>query len=209
MTPAPATNLKMHPNLQHRQQKFINKPQIVSYATGGNEALTKSTTATSIKSLYDVKYLTTNDLHGYDQTNTQTNINLSRQPAFVYGQPGVRSASKQYAFAPMRSPMERKLPYSSKTLPYPPSFISFTTTEKPSYSYYTADHKLAYNRIPDLFSSRQSKSLLDSYIPSWQITKMLQRYESPAQGVRKTGNLHTLALVRPFKTYHKREVNKG
>lgn len=203
----------MHLNLHHQQQKqqqhynSNSQPKIVSYATG-NDASPTSTSTTSIKSQqnmlqYGVKYVTNNELNNYD---------YQRQPALVYGQPGggvPQTGSKQHVFAPMRAPLERKLPYSIKTLPYPPSFISLTTTERPSNNYYSHNHSTAYKKIPDLFSHRQSKSLLDSYIPSWQVTKLLQQYHGKqgAQG-SNNNNLHTLAFVMPYKNYYKREVNK-
>ncbi|XP_037809206.1 uncharacterized protein LOC119601977 isoform X1 [Lucilia sericata] len=194
VTPSPSHS-EMHPNLHHHIPRINNKKTaIVSHATGNEPS---PMTTTSIKSLTSienmqqfltkvngVKYIRNNKLNDYDNT---------AEVVSEFVKPVNKEGSKQYLFAPMRPSLERELPYSSNTLPYPPSFISITTTEKPLFSFKSEHHK-----IPDLFSHRQSKSLWDSYIPSWQITKMLQQYKTKPVFNNKN-NLHTLAFARQYK----------
>ncbi|XP_023309461.2 uncharacterized protein LOC111691070 isoform X3 [Lucilia cuprina] len=194
VTPSPSHS-EMHPNLHHHIPRInYKKTPIVSHATGSEPS---PMTTTSIKSLTSmenmqqfltkvngVKYIRNNKLNDYDNT---------AEVVSEFVKPVNKEGSKQYLFAPMRPSLERELPYSSNTLPYPPSFISITTTEKPLFSY-----KSEYHKIPDLFSHRQSKSLWDSYIPSWQITKMLQQFKNKTVFNNKN-NLHTLAFTRQYK----------
>uniref|UniRef100_A0A1I8NXR0 Uncharacterized protein n=1 Tax=Stomoxys calcitrans TaxID=35570 RepID=A0A1I8NXR0_STOCA len=248
-TPSPLaiTQATVHPNLQHQaKQTFLAPPppppEIVSHATG-NEASPPSPSI-NLK-LYQslpppsehqrnqlpeyaiatgVKYATINQQHNkpYSQPAAPPSP-IERHPAEVYGLPPQTPGkhSKQVLYAPMR--FDRKLPYSSKTFPYPPSFISLTTTERPvkyeqqhfaspPQHYYSYDHKSAYNKIPDLFDHRNAKSLLDSYIPSWQVVKMLQSFQQQPQhqggNINHNGNLQTLAT--PYKGHFKRNAsNQG
>lgn len=105
--------------------------------------------------------------------------------------------SNQALYAPKRLKEETKLPDDYKYLPYPPSFITFTTTtEKPvmtTYAYAAPvvppststgyfqklkdKFKFPINFKPDLFNHREPQSLLESYIPSWEIHKMMQQYD--------------------------------
>ncbi|XP_075156547.1 uncharacterized protein LOC142229848 [Haematobia irritans] len=162
-----------------------------------------------------VKYATTNYHHQpYSLPPAALPLPLERHPAEVYGLPPQQTLmgskhSKQVLYAPMRYLGDRKLPYTSKTFPYPPSFISLTTTERPmkydhgSPHYYSYDHKSAYNKIPDLFDHRNAKSLLDSYIPSWKVVQIMQEYQHGAYN--QNINLQTLAT--PHKGYFKRNAN--
>lgn len=205
----------VHPSLQHHQQQL---PAIVSHATG-NEASPLSSSSSS--PINPRPYHTNRLPHRYYTADTGEKYATrhqaygqsaapARQPATVYGPPPPPSYSsqgakhsKQVLYAPMRYINDRKLPYSSKTFPYPPSFISLTTTEKPIANFYSYDHKSAYNKMPDFFSHRNAKSLLDSYIPSWQVVKMLQQYQH--QTSNSNQNLQTLAT--PYHRNFKRNAN--
>ncbi|KAL9885566.1 uncharacterized protein ACN427_011920 [Glossina fuscipes fuscipes] len=168
-------------------------------------------------------YFVNNEIRYGIENDLDPDTNYFRKPALKYGEPGGASAdgsavlfSKQILYAPKRPRDETKLPYSYKYLPNPPSFITFTTTtEKPAnyniktslYHYnhkpYHAIVKSTNNIVPDFFTYRHSKSLLDSYIPSWQVAKMLQQYQHQLQATGAqtafNNNLHTLAFLLPFK----------
>uniref|UniRef100_A0A1A9WCM3 Zasp-like motif domain-containing protein n=1 Tax=Glossina brevipalpis TaxID=37001 RepID=A0A1A9WCM3_9MUSC len=171
-----------------------------------------------------IKYGIENDL--------DSDTNYFRKPALKYGEPGGGSStddsgvvfSKQILYAPKRPRGETKLPHSYKYLPNPPSFITFTTTtEKPANynsktSVYHYNHKPYHtlvkstnNIVPDFFAYRHSKSLLDSYIPSWHVAKMLQQYQHQLQEASmqtiSNNNLHTLAFILPFKNNFKQSTN--
>lgn len=113
-----------------------------------------------------------------------------------------KQASKQLHFAPRRLSTESKLQYTSNYLPYPPSFITFTTTETPPTAFpidQTNVKKIRRNPKTDLWFKRQSKSLLDSYIPSWKAIAILQRdqQQSPLNS-RKITDLYTLVFFYPL-----------
>lgn len=166
----------------------------------------------------ELNFINSNDLAlNYEEQS----VVVPRQPAIEYGLPGGAIPreihnSNQLHYAPLRAAHDRKLPLSPKTVPYPPSFISLTTnTEKPAYqpySFYSTDFKSVMNqKLPDLFSHRSSKSLLESYIPSWEVVKHLQQYKQQQQhgqerSARNGIGSHTLAFASPFKGYIKRQT---
>ncbi|XP_041449424.1 uncharacterized protein LOC111071957 [Drosophila obscura] len=86
--------------------------------------------------------------------------------------------SKQFAYAPL--PQRSYATGHRIPLPYPPSFISITT-RRPSGHGHGSHHGEQPFRpsqpdpTPDLFAGRASKSLLDSYIPSWEVLRLLQQ----------------------------------
>uniref|UniRef100_A0A1I8MFA2 Uncharacterized protein n=1 Tax=Musca domestica TaxID=7370 RepID=A0A1I8MFA2_MUSDO len=202
-TPLPYTTspqATVQSNLHHQRQR---QPAIVSHATG-NEASPH---------LQRPPHQANSRPHYQPGTAAKFGNHIARQPAVVYGPPsppltlppplGPRH-SKQVIYAPMRFVNDRQLPYSAKTFPYPPSFITLTTTERPvgPKLIYYPNHKSAYQKIPDFFVNRSSKSLLDSYIPSWQVVKMLEEYR---QGQHRNSNLQTLAL--PYHRNFKRNAD--
>lgn len=143
-----------------------------------------------------VRYLTSNELP--DVAPTAPTYVLVRKPALEYGIPDApfrqqlntqqqtSAQSNQFAYAPKRSELIRPAATHHATLPYPPSFISITTSS-PTENSYTADvpatRYLSHSTfkpspsdpVPDFFANRQTKSLLESYIPSWVIAKMVQQ----------------------------------
>nr|XP_036232914.1 uncharacterized protein LOC106615077 isoform X2 [Bactrocera oleae] len=111
-----------------------------------------------------------------------------------------KSQSNQLLHAPKRqSEKDTRLGYTNQ-LPYPPSFISITsttTTQSPTYnarlrSVDTNPNKI--NQFPDIFAKRQHISLLDSYIPSWVMLRMQQQHKRQQQKqFHKFVATHTLA----------------
>lgn len=109
--------------------------------------------------------------------------------------------SKQFAYAPVA---QRN--YASATripLPYPPSFVSITT-RRPA-SGYAASYSKPFrpsppDLTPDLFAGRDSKSLLESYIPSWEVLRLYQQHQTPRPLHR-----HTLAYAVPSLRVFKRD----
>ncbi|KAH8289666.1 hypothetical protein KR054_009020, partial [Drosophila jambulina] len=84
--------------------------------------------------------------------------------------------SKQFAFAPRHYANGPRIP-----LPYPPSFVSITTRPPPGYRS-KPFRPSQPDPTPDLFAGRNSKSLLDSYIPSWEVLRLIRRGEfNPVQ----------------------------
>ncbi|BFG00280.1 zyxin [Drosophila madeirensis] len=179
-------------------------------ATATAAATAAATTATSARLLrpivpYDldlqlngIQYLGSNALpQPLPRPQHQLQLQLQRPP-FVYGytQPPPRlyaarpppppglgfQQSKQFAYAP---PPQRGYAAGHRIpLPYPPSFISITT-RRPSGGY-GASHQKPFrpsqpDPTPDLFAGRASKSLLDSYIPSWEVLRLLQQTQPQSQ----------------------------
>ncbi|XP_034139624.1 protein enabled homolog [Drosophila guanche] len=156
--------------------------------------------------LNGIQYLGSNDLpqplqrpQHQHQHQLQLQLQLQRPP-FVYGytQPPPRlyaarpppppppglgfQQSKQFAYAP--APQRGYAAGHRIPLPYPPSFISITT-RRPSGGY-GASHQKPFrpsqpDPTPDLFAGRASKSLLDSYIPSWEVLRLLQQTQPQPQ----------------------------
>ncbi|EDW58081.2 uncharacterized protein Dvir_GJ15224 [Drosophila virilis] len=109
--------------------------------------------------------------------------------------------SKQFAYAPM--PQRNYAPAPRIPLPYPPSFVSITTRSPASG--HSASHSKPFrpsqpDLTPDLFAGRDSKSLLDSYIPSWEVLRLYQQHQSPRPFQR-----HTLAYAVPSLRVFKRD----
>ncbi|XP_030379688.1 uncharacterized protein LOC115627935 [Scaptodrosophila lebanonensis] len=109
--------------------------------------------------------------------------------------------SKQFAYAP---PHQRNYASGPRIpLPYPPSFISITTRRPNAHaSIYAKPFRPSQpDPTPDLFAERASKSLLDSYIPSWEVVRLLQQHRlARIPGVPGGTQQHTLAYpLRLFK----------
>ncbi|XP_034490334.1 uncharacterized protein LOC117793977 [Drosophila innubila] len=112
--------------------------------------------------------------------------------------------SKQFAYAPL--PQRNYASAPRIPLPYPPSFISITT-RRPG-SGYAASYSKPFrpsqpDLTPDLFAGRESKSLLDSYIPSWEVLRLLQQHQQSRPLQR-----HTLAYSVPNLRLFKRDSSK-
>ncbi|XP_011212020.2 uncharacterized protein LOC105232112 [Bactrocera dorsalis] len=111
-----------------------------------------------------------------------------------------KSHSNQLLHAPERQPeKDTRLVYTNQ-LPYPPSFISITsttTTQSPPYDMrqHSADtNENNIKQFPDIFAKRQHISLLDSYIPSWVMLRMQQQHKRQQQKqFHKFVATHTLA----------------
>ncbi|XP_036338492.1 uncharacterized protein LOC118748224 [Rhagoletis pomonella] len=92
-----------------------------------------------------------------------------------------KSHSNQQQYAPERRTVANTRPAHEKLLPYPPSFISITSTSTTATPPQNAPrNSLDYDvkgisKFPDIFVKRQDKSLLDSYIPSWVMTRIIQQ----------------------------------
>ncbi|XP_016993551.2 uncharacterized protein [Drosophila takahashii] len=107
------------------------------------------------------------------------------RPPFIYGftnqagnnrQPLVVQQSKQFAYAPPSPPQRHYANGPRIPLPYPPSFVSITTRRPKGFRPSQPDP------TPDLFAGRSSKSLLDSYIPSWEVLRLIREHNSQQQG---------------------------
>ncbi|XP_050328751.1 uncharacterized protein LOC126758508 [Bactrocera neohumeralis] len=111
-----------------------------------------------------------------------------------------KSHSNQLLHAPERqAEKDTRLVYTNQ-LPYPPSFISITsttTTQTPPYNMRQRSADTDDNNIkqfPDIFAKRQHISLLDSYIPSWVMLRMQQQHKRQQQKqLHKFFATHTLA----------------
>ncbi|XP_055855394.1 basic-leucine zipper transcription factor A [Episyrphus balteatus] len=143
---------------------------------------------------------------------------VGKEPEIEYGVPDAPfrrpvAESNQDVYAPRRpSSSGRSGKSFAVSFPYPPSFVSFTTTEKlpsekstssviesssnnevnpwrpihvsrPSLgSKYRSlgqtfeSSKSHQSPLPDFFHTRRSKSLLDSYIPSWLVRRMQEEH---------------------------------
>ncbi|XP_051864666.1 uncharacterized protein LOC117567069 [Drosophila albomicans] len=113
--------------------------------------------------------------------------------------------SKQFAYAPL--PQRNYATAPRIPLPYPPSFISITT-RRPGATGYSSGYAKPFrpsqpDPTPDLFAGRESKSLLDSYIPSWEVLRLLQQHQQSRPVQR-----HTLAYAVPSMRLFKRN-SKG
>ncbi|XP_026845955.1 uncharacterized protein LOC6596677 [Drosophila persimilis] len=147
-----------------------------------------------------------------------------QRPTFVYGYtpspprlygsrppPGAGlglQQSKQFAYAP---PPQRSYATGHRIpLPYPPSFISITT-RRPSGGY--GGHQKPFrpsqpDPTPDLFAGRASKSLLDSYIPSWEVLRLLQQSQPQPHPYSSHGPVQRHTLAYPV-SRHLRLVKRG
>ncbi|KAH8338108.1 hypothetical protein KR059_008738, partial [Drosophila kikkawai] len=104
----------------------------------------------------------------------------SRPPKLVAASFVPPPQSKQFAYAPRHYANGPRIP-----LPYPPSFVSITTTRRPppGAGYGSKPFRPSQpDPTPDLFAGRNSKSLLDSYIPSWEVLRLIRE-----QGSRRAG----------------------
>ncbi|XP_017054569.1 uncharacterized protein LOC108097047 [Drosophila ficusphila] len=115
------------------------------------------------------------------------------RPPFIYGftqgssrpsnnvlSPLLVQQSKQFAFAPAQ-PAQRHFSNGPRIpLPYPPSFVSITT-RRPGSERIRPFRPSQPDPTPDLFAGRTSKSLLDSYIPSWEVLRLIGE-RKPQQG---------------------------
>ncbi|KAH8366559.1 hypothetical protein KR084_003753, partial [Drosophila pseudotakahashii] len=109
------------------------------------------------------------------------------RPPFIYGftnqgnnrqqqqQPLVVQQSKQFAYAPPSPPQRHYANGPRIPLPYPPSFVSITTRRPKGFRPSQPDP------TPDLFAGRSSKSLLDSYIPSWEVLRLIREHNPQQQ----------------------------
>ncbi|XP_061390186.1 transcription factor SPT20 homolog [Musca vetustissima] len=210
-------------NIHHQSQQRQQQPVIVSHATGNEAslALQRLTITPPAPPSAPLPHHPQHQHHHHHPGMPPKFANHpARQPAVVYGPPpppltlpplGHSRHSKQVIYAPMRFVYDRQLPYSAKTFPYPPSFISLTTTERPLKEktppqFYHNNHKSAYQKIPDFWGNRPAKSLLDSYIPSWQVVKMLEEYRQKQGAGTQSPNLQTLALPYHHHRNFKRNV---
>ncbi|KAH8325348.1 hypothetical protein KR067_001413, partial [Drosophila pandora] len=130
----------------------------------------------------------------------------SGRPPFIYGftlgrpskvpaaTPLVVQQSKQFAYAPATPPQRHYANGPRIPLPYPPSFVSITT-RRPASSFRPSQP----DPTPDLFAGRNSKSLLDSYIPSWEVIRLTreQRGETGSAGGFRPIHRQTLAYPAP------------
>ncbi|KAH8269903.1 hypothetical protein KR044_007149, partial [Drosophila immigrans] len=119
------------------------------------------------------------------------------------------SQSKQFAFAPL--PQRNYANSPRIPLPYPPSFISITTRRPGGAAGYGSGYGKPFrpsqpDLTPDLFAGRESKSLLDSYIPSWEVLRLLQQHQHQQQS--RPVHRHTLAYAVPNLRLFKRD-SKG
>ncbi|XP_017869557.1 PREDICTED: uncharacterized protein LOC108618165 [Drosophila arizonae] len=109
--------------------------------------------------------------------------------------------SKQFAYAPVGQ--RNYAPGTRIPLPYPPSFVSITT-RRPASGYagsYSKPFRPSQPDLtPDLFAGRDSKSLLDSYIPSWEVLRLYQQHQTP-----RPFQSHTLAYAVPIQRVFKRD----
>lgn len=186
----------MHQNLHHIKKTYIElqKTPIVSYTTGNEPSPMTTTSINSLASVENMQQFLTAHNDGNNIINNKLNqFNNGVEMVSQLNRPLYRDGSKQFRYAPIRPSLEKELPYSRNTLPYPPSFISITTTENPLLHYDPIN-----NKVPDLFTHRQSKSLWDSYIPSWHITKMLHQLTNKAEYKSNINNLQTLVFVKSY-----------
>lgn len=79
-------------------------------------------------------------------------------------------------------------------IPYPPSFVSFTT-RRPGSERIRPFRPSQPDPTPDLFAGRSSKSLIDSYIPSWEVLRLIRQHQ-PQQGFTPIAR-QTLAYPAP------------
>lgn len=126
--------------------------------------------------------------------------------------PIVLQQSKQFAYAPL--PQRAYAAAPRIPLPYPPSFISFTTRRPNTASGYAGSYGKPFrpsqpDPTPDLFAGRESKSLLDSYIPSWEVLRLQQQHQQQQQRHQhqqpRAVQRHTLAYSVPGLRLFKRD----
>lgn len=145
-------------------------------------------------------------------TFVQQRTNPSSAPAAI---PLVLQQSKQFAYAPL--PQRAYAAAPRIPLPYPPSFISITT-RRPTGSGSGSGYASSYGKpfrpsqpdpTPDLFAGRESKSLLDSYIPSWEVLRLQQQHRHHQQQQQhqqpRAVQRHTLAYSVPGLRLFKRD----
>ncbi|XP_016986496.1 uncharacterized protein LOC108049720 [Drosophila rhopaloa] len=131
------------------------------------------------------------------------------RPPFIYGftqgsrpttnklPPLVVQQSKQFAYAPAPPPQRQYANGPRIPLPYPPSFVSITT-RRPGAERYRPFRPSQPDPTPDLFAGRASKSLLDSYIPSWEVLRLIREHSPrPQQGSSTPIHRQTLAYPAP------------
>ncbi|XP_017086737.1 uncharacterized protein LOC108118508 [Drosophila eugracilis] len=146
-------------------------------------------------------------IYGFTQGNRPTNNKLV--------QPLVVQQSKQFAYAPAPPPQRHYANGPRIPLPYPPSFVSITT-RRPGLDRVRPFRPSQPDPTPDLFAGRSSKSLLDSYIPSWEVLRLI-RERSPQQGFtpiqRQTlaypAPTHLRLYKRDFQVDRTRSVKKS
>ncbi|XP_037723652.1 uncharacterized protein LOC119555994 [Drosophila subpulchrella] len=113
-------------------------------------------------------------IYGFTQGNRPTSNHLVVQPLVV-------QQSKQFAYAPASPPQRHYANGPRVPLPYPPSFVSITT-RRPGSERFRPFRPSQPDPTPDLFAGRSSKSLLDSYIPSWEVLRLIREHSpSPQQ----------------------------
>ncbi|XP_052856916.1 uncharacterized protein LOC128265129 [Drosophila gunungcola] len=97
-------------------------------------------------------------------------------------QPLVVQQSKQFAYAPA-TPAQRHYANGPRIpFPYPPSFVSITTRRPGGLERIRPFRPSQPDPTPDLFAGRSSKSLLDSYIPSWEVLRLIREHSPQQQG---------------------------
>ncbi|KAI8033857.1 hypothetical protein M5D96_013381 [Drosophila gunungcola] len=90
--------------------------------------------------------------------------------------------SKQFAYAPA-TPAQRHYANGPRIpFPYPPSFVSITTRRPGGLERIRPFRPSQPDPTPDLFAGRSSKSLLDSYIPSWEVLRLIREHSPQQQG---------------------------
>ncbi|XP_032582018.1 uncharacterized protein LOC6615951 isoform X2 [Drosophila sechellia] len=109
-------------------------------------------------------------------------------------QPLLVQQSKQFAYAPAQPPQRHYANGPRVPLPYPPSFVSFTT-RRPGSERSRPFRPSQPDPTPDLFAGRSSKSLIDSYIPSWEVLRLIRQHQ-PQQGFTPIAR-QTLAYPAP------------
>ncbi|XP_016949371.1 uncharacterized protein LOC108024104 [Drosophila biarmipes] len=112
-------------------------------------------------------------IYGFTQGNRPTSSHLVVQPLVV-------QQSKQFAYAPASPPQRHYANGPRIPLPYPPSFVSITT-RRPGSGRTRPFRPSQPDPTPDLFAGRSSKSLLDSYIPSWEVLRLVRERSTPHQ----------------------------
>lgn len=113
--------------------------------------------------------------------------------------------SKQFAYAP---PQRHYANGPRIPLPYPPSFVSITT-RRPGYGP-KPFRPSQPDPTPDLFAGRSSKSLLDSYIPSWEVLRLIREQSPRSNPGFSPVQRQTLAYAAPqHLRLYKRDSDRG
>ncbi|EDX00870.2 uncharacterized protein Dyak_GE16667 [Drosophila yakuba] len=129
------------------------------------------------------------------------------RPPFIYGftaqgsraigQPLSVQQSKQFAYAPAQPPQRHYANGPRVPLPYPPSFVSFTTRRPGGLERIRPFRPSQPDPTPDLFAGRSSKSLLDSYIPSWEVLRLIRQHQPQAQSQQGFTPIQRQTLAYP------------